>query len=516
MTYLLWLEIALKSFLVGGAALLLLHLLRNRSAAERSWIAHAGLMATVLLPLAIIAGPRWTIEPPVLLAGVFTGNERSIADEADFARQGATIEAYESNPSAGVRDDPADDGSWFTGIELLVLYGAPAILLSLLALLAVTRLHMLRRRADVLIDQTWLTALARAQRRMGFKHGTALLVSKELASPVSWGLVRPVIVLDEKAVGAGAQAEAIIAHELAHVARLDWAKLLVGRAATAIYWFNPLVWLLVRQCHQLREEAADDAVLQSGVANDEYAALLVDAARHESRALLLAANGVAPGRDSLKRRVARVLDTSLRRSPVAAAWSSICGAVAILIAVPLAAVTPSAASPSETTAVPSLSRFNALEMHGRGNIVLRHGSEPRVTLVRGSSEKTDFTVDHQNRLVIRACVASCSGYLPKIEIVAPRIDVMAVSGGGTIQAQDDMPAQPSLALQISNGGLILLDRLEADRVTARVDGGGTIKTRVRNDLNATVIGEGSIVYWGNPSINSSIDGGGVVVGALES
>lgn len=93
---------------------------------------------------------------------------------------------------------------------------------------------------------------------------------------------------------------------------------------------------------------------------------------------------------------------------------------------------------------------------------------------------------------------------------------MAVWGGGTIQAEDDMPAQPSLALQIGNGGLILLDRLQADRVTARVDGGGTIKTRVRTGLNATIRGEGSIVYWGNPSISSSVDGGGVVVGALES
>lgn len=409
MTGPLLLEIALKSFLVGGLVLLALHLIKNRSAAERSWVAHAGLLATVLLPLAIVAGPRWAIEPPAFVAGVLGSDERPLASEPELPRlAGATVELQDGARSVG-RDNPSALGNWFAGRELLIVYGAPAILLSLLALLAVMRLHMLRWRADVLVDQTWLTALARAQRRMGFKHGTALLVSKEIASPVSWGLVRPVIVLDEKAVGAGAQAEAIIAHELAHVARLDWAKLLFGRAATAIYWFNPLIWLLVRQCHQLREEAADDAVLQSGVPNDDYAILLVNAARHESRALLLAANGVAPRRDSLKRRVARVLDTSLPRSPMAAASSAAGGAVAILIAAPLAAIAPSVTSPSEASTVPSLSRFGALEMHGRGHIVLRHGPEPRVTLVRGSSEKTAFTVDDQNRLVIRACVASCSG-----------------------------------------------------------------------------------------------------------
>jgi beta-lactamase regulating signal transducer with metallopeptidase domain len=92
------------------------------------------------------------------------------------------------------------------------------------------------------------------------------------------------------------EAEAIIAHELAHVARLDWAKLLVARLATAAFWFNPLVWKLAAECHQLREEAADDAVLHSQVDGADYASLLVGAARHENKALLLAAHGVAQGR----------------------------------------------------------------------------------------------------------------------------------------------------------------------------------------------------------------------------
>src|SRR3546814_2039916 len=91
---------------------------------------------------------------------------------------------------------------------------------------------------------------------MGFKHGTALLVSEELRSPISWGVLRPTIVLSPHAVAAVGEAEAIIAHELAHVARLDWAKLLAARLACALFWFNPLVWMLARESHQLREEAA--------------------------------------------------------------------------------------------------------------------------------------------------------------------------------------------------------------------------------------------------------------------
>src|SRR4029077_20658723 len=107
------------------------------------------------------------------------------------------------------------------------LYAVTAAILLLLTFLALARLIALRARADVLVDGHWLSALSRPQRRMGFKHGTALLTSNELASPISWGLMRPVILLNSRAVEAADEAEAIIAHELAHVARMDWIKLLL-------------------------------------------------------------------------------------------------------------------------------------------------------------------------------------------------------------------------------------------------------------------------------------------------
>jgi hypothetical protein len=174
---------------------------------------------------------------------------------------------------------------------------------------------------------------------MGFKHGTALLTSDELASPISWGLMRPVILLNSRAVEASGEAEAIIAHELAHVARMDWVKLLLARLATALFWFNPLVWILAREAHQLREEAADDAVLAADIADTDYAQLLVGVARHECPGLLLGAHGVAPSKNSLSRRIARVLDGKSVRGPVARSFALGMLAGAVLVAAPLAALT---------------------------------------------------------------------------------------------------------------------------------------------------------------------------------
>jgi beta-lactamase regulating signal transducer with metallopeptidase domain len=218
---------------------------------------------------------------------------------------------------------------------------APGVVLLAGLLLSVVRLGAMRRRAAVLANPAWLAALAAAQVRMGFKHGTALLVSDELNSPISWGLLRPTILLNPAAVTATAEAEAIVAHELAHVTRADWAKLLLARLACALFWFNPLVWLLARESHQLREEAADDAVLLADVARTDYAALLVNAARHDNAGALIAAHGVAPGRGSLKRRIARVLDARLSRAPVGAGVAAFGVLLMVGVAGPLAAFGPS-------------------------------------------------------------------------------------------------------------------------------------------------------------------------------
>jgi hypothetical protein len=164
--------------------------------------------------------------------------------------------------------------------------------------------------------------------------------------------MRPVILLNSRAVEAAGEAEAIIAHELAHVARLDWIKLLLARVATALFWFNPLVWVLAREAHQLREEAADDSVLGANIVDTDYAQLLVGVARHECPGLLLGAHGVAPSKSSLARRVARVLDGKSARGPVARSFALGVFAGAILIAAPLAAltVTPKAAKLTNSAA----------------------------------------------------------------------------------------------------------------------------------------------------------------------
>lgn len=54
-------SIALKSLVIAGATLGLLELMKHRSAAERSWVAHIGLLSLVLLALAPLVLPNWNL-----------------------------------------------------------------------------------------------------------------------------------------------------------------------------------------------------------------------------------------------------------------------------------------------------------------------------------------------------------------------------------------------------------------------------------------------------------------------
>jgi beta-lactamase regulating signal transducer with metallopeptidase domain len=295
--------LAAKSAVIAGGTLLVLRFMRGRSASDRSWIAHLGLAALAALPLGSVLFP--SLEVPTAYASVLT----------ELA--------------------PPSSGAAWASDWLLLAYAVPAVFLLARTLLALLRVVRLTARARAVTDDHWLQALARARRRIGFTRSTALLASREIASPVSWGVLQPKILLNTDAVAARADADAVVAHELAHVAGADWAKLVLARTSVALFWFNPFAWLLARAAHQLREEAADDAVLAADVEATAYASLLVSAARRQRKGLALGAHGVAPARNSLPQRVRRVLDRGLNRSAGGTRWAAAMALGAAALTAPL-------------------------------------------------------------------------------------------------------------------------------------------------------------------------------------
>ena len=106
--------------------------------------------------------------------------------------------------------------------------------------------------------------------------------SLALASPLTFGWWRGVVLLPESSLTDAAALRVALLHELVHLHRRDWLVLLLARASAALWWFHPLVHLLVRQLRAELEAACDDRVLRSGVQAPDYAGYLVSFARTAS------------------------------------------------------------------------------------------------------------------------------------------------------------------------------------------------------------------------------------------
>jgi hypothetical protein len=155
--------------------------------------------------------------------------------------------------------------------------------------------------------------------------------------------------------------------------------------------------------------------------------------------------------------------------------------------------------------------FDSVELEGGGHVVIRYGDAQQVRLIQGSTEFTRFRVEDGGKLRIDACNRDCPHrYDLEVEITTPRIEALAVDGGGAIDSEGGFPSPHRLALAIEGGGKIDARAMNAERATAAIDGGGVIRVRAEAELTAAINGGGNIRYWGDSRVTQVIDGGGEV------
>lgn len=169
-----------------------------------------------------------------------------------------------------------------------------------------------------------------------------------------------------------------------------------------------------------------------------------------------------------------------------------------------------ALTPAANTDVP-VGQFDSVELRGGGHVILRYGTQERVTLVSGSTEFTHFHVEDGRKLVIDACTYDCpSHYDLEVRILTPHVNAIAIRGGGHIESEPGFPVQNAITAAIEGGGHIDLHTIDAVNGTAAVNGGGRISIHVDQHLTAAVNGGGHIGYSGGAELTSAINGGGSI------
>jgi D-alanyl-D-alanine endopeptidase (penicillin-binding protein 7) len=109
-------------------------------------------------------------------------------------------------------------------------------------------------------ERVWQTKLARLAARCGIDRQVRLRIVDSLASPVTAGCWRPVVLVPAALVtGMPPQLlEALLAHELGHVRRHDYLVNLVQNVIEALLFYHPAVWWISRRIRHEREQIADD------------------------------------------------------------------------------------------------------------------------------------------------------------------------------------------------------------------------------------------------------------------
>lgn len=121
----------------------------------------------------------------------------------------------------------------------------------------------------------------------GWEHPrVALRVSDRIAAPLSYGLLRPVILLPRSMDWTdGTALRCVLAHEYAHIRHLDGLAKLLFAAALCRFWFHPAAWVLyVLGSHDLELACDEEAVRRLGHPG-EYARALLRMEERRSRPL---------------------------------------------------------------------------------------------------------------------------------------------------------------------------------------------------------------------------------------
>ena len=174
--------------------------------------------------------------------------------------------------------------------------------------------------------------------RFCFSRDPRICVSKSRRAPLTFGVFRPTVLLPEDLPVGDAQFQLVLAHELAHIRRKDCLRKLLLTVCLCLYWWNPLVWLMVRLANRDLELACDEAVLRAlgPDCKKAYALTLLDMARRNPKSAPLC-SGFA--KSSAEERIRAIL--SFKRIP---AWVGIC--VAVLFVLTASVFTTQAVSPS--------------------------------------------------------------------------------------------------------------------------------------------------------------------------
>jgi beta-lactamase regulating signal transducer with metallopeptidase domain len=431
--------------LLAAAAALALRAMARASAAWRHNVAMAFLVAMALVPavqfLLLWQGPGAQIDNllPVMTAPGLDAAANALAQDSAPVRAVVLM-------------------SWLLGVGLMLARHFGGL----------RAIAAMERGPFQLLPPRWRQRADEMRRALGIARAVAVRLSDEVLAPCAARLLRPVIWLPLSLLTRmpAEQLEALLAHELAHVARRDWLWNGVQCVIESLLFFHPAMWWLGRRIRQEREHACDDlavAACGDAIALAEALAAL-ERQRHSSPRLVLAAHG-----GSLMQRITRLLSgpPSRGRRGALAVLGALTVAGALLIAqIGIAGRLPDLEVESSTAGALAPGDYRQITANGADRLrfyresIDAQGRRSEVYREDGQIRPIDAGVRRWLADVARQNVPPPPPALPQIEDMAEARSLVAL-----IATHRDVVARvgtPAVATSRAVNGNLRLDGAEGD------------------------------------------------------
>ena len=330
----------LKTSLLGALAILLMlvskPLWRERYRAKaRCWLWLA-LAAFLLFPVDFSVKDAPVQAAPPQDYTLFVGTDKTTIQSTDHLfgdmaeKSGQTSTQVRDSIIARPVTDPAQKATRYIPVTTILFYG---YLAGAAAFLLCQGISYVRFRRTV---RRWRSGVTRGDYR-ALLQDTArslnvtapeMFVCEAISTPAVTGVLHPQLLLPHEHYDSS-DLRYILRHELCHLKRRDMLFKLVLLAANAMHWFNPVVYLMLRQADEDIELACDSAATD-GLDRAEraaYSRTLLAAVQSHVRALP-ATTCFGGTVELLKRRITNVLGAQKKRG---------LGVVALVLALTLTA-----------------------------------------------------------------------------------------------------------------------------------------------------------------------------------
>jgi bla regulator protein BlaR1 len=163
------------------------------------------------------------------------------------------------------------------------------------------------RQSPPIVDGVVHDTLRRIERAYGITAPTTVVASSRSIEPGVLGIRHPVLMWPRHLTAglSDAHIDAIVAHEMCHIARRDNLLASAQMLVTALFWFHPLVWWIGTRLVDERERACDERVLALGGSPATYAKGILETCRLCLASPIVNVAGVTGG--NLKTRIVRIM-----------------------------------------------------------------------------------------------------------------------------------------------------------------------------------------------------------------